>query len=94
MMGRRFNDREAWFYQVGDDKNSIFSSPQFVDLDGGDGKLGFVSGIDYGADDNFTVESTSPAIDNGHPDSPTSWNRLLTVRASISVVRATVPLVT
>ncbi len=39
-----FTDRYEWFYEVGQDKNSIFGDPQFVDVDGSDNVLGYNRG--------------------------------------------------
>jgi hypothetical protein len=56
-------------YELGFERHSISSSPQFVDIDGADNQLGFVAGVDYGADDIFAVGSTSPTVDAGDPNS-------------------------
>ncbi len=65
-----FNDATDWYYEVGMDQHSVFENPQFVDLDGPDNQLGFnaQSNIDYGADDNFSVQAFSPAMDRGNPN--------------------------
>jgi parallel beta-helix repeat protein len=51
--------------------NNVTADPLFVDPDGADNVLGYRSsdGFDGGADDNFYVAKTSPAIDAGD-----SWN--------------------
>ncbi len=65
-----FNDAADWYYEVGMDQHSVFENPLFVDLDGPDNQLGFnaQSNIDYGADDNFSVQAFSPAMDRGNPN--------------------------
>ncbi len=65
-----------WRTATGRDGNSIAADPDFVDIDGADNILGFVSsggGQHGGEDDNFYRAKQSPAIDRGH-----SWNALRT----------------
>ena len=58
-----------WVYEYGFDSHSISADPQFVNPAGPDGILGFGGGVDHGADDNFHLQPTSPAIDAGNPTS-------------------------
>ncbi|MEX2188872.1 MAG: right-handed parallel beta-helix repeat-containing protein [Pirellulales bacterium] len=64
---RDFTSRADWFYELGFDTHSQTVDPQFVDIDGLDNQLGFVSGVDYGLDDNFSLLTTSPGVDAGNP---------------------------
>ena len=48
------------------DQNSVHANPQFLDVDGADNVLGYAT-VDSGADDNFTLSSGSPAIDQSPP---------------------------
>jgi len=57
-----------WLLEFGLDTHSISANPQFVNAAGPDGILGY-SGSDHGIDDNFHLQSTSPAIDAGNPAS-------------------------
>ncbi len=70
-----FDNRADWFYELGLDANSLAGEttafdPQFVDVDGLDGILGYVGGVDGGLDDDFHLQTTSPAIDGGFLDDP------------------------
>lgn len=56
---------EEWRSASSQDANSIVGDPQFVLPEGADGLLGVVEGVDYGADDNFHLQSGSIAIDQG-----------------------------
>jgi len=58
-----------WTYEYGFDAHSISADPQFVNINGADGLLGYTGGADRGADDNFHLQSTSPAFDAGDPTS-------------------------
>jgi hypothetical protein len=63
------NALAAWQQLSRNDLHSLAGEPGFVDEDGADNLVGFNSangGIDSGADDNFTLEQRSPAIDRGH----------------------------
>jgi hypothetical protein len=66
---RDFLTRAAWLAELGFDAHSITTDPQFVDPNGADDALGYVAGVDGGADDDFHVRTTSPTIDAGDPDS-------------------------
>src|SRR5581483_10823441 len=55
-----------WVYEYGFDSHSISADPKFVNINGADGILGY-NGADHGADDNFHLQPTSPAIDAGNP---------------------------
>ncbi len=65
--GRAFTNRADWWYEVGQDQHSVSADPLFVDVDGPDNALGFVGGVDRGADDDFHVLPASPTIDAGDP---------------------------
>lgn len=65
--GRDFTRRSDWFYELGFDAHSQTSIPLFVNLTGADGLLGYASGADHGADDDFHLQAGSPAIDAGDP---------------------------
>ncbi|MGA2498773.1 MAG: right-handed parallel beta-helix repeat-containing protein [Tepidisphaeraceae bacterium] len=56
-----------WIYEYAYDTHSISADPKFVNVAGPDGILGYGAGADYGTDDNFHLQSTSPAIDAGDP---------------------------
>ena len=63
-----FDDHADWFFQIGADQHSQMQvDPQFVDLDGPDDILGYEGG-DFGADDDFHLVASSPAIDAGDPE--------------------------
>ncbi len=77
------SSRSDWYFELGLDQHSLEGDPQFVDIDGQDNHLGYDTGssTDFGADDNFSVSSTSPAISAGDPLSyystePVSGNRV------------------
>ena len=65
-------DGLQWYQEFGQGRNSrigtdsIFT-PQFLDADGVDDVRGFVSGTDHGADDDFRLSPSSPAIDAANP---------------------------
>ena len=63
------NTLSAWQAASGKDAHSINSNPDFVNIAGDDGELGYtqVNGVyaDYGVDDNFSLSAGSPAIDRG-----------------------------
>jgi parallel beta-helix repeat protein len=65
--GEDFATLAAWTTELGLDRNSISSDPQFANIGGIDGQVGFVNGVDHGVDDNFNVQSTSATIDAGDP---------------------------
>lgn len=65
--GRDFTSRLDWFYELGLDEHSLSTDPLFEKPAGADGLLGVIQGVDYGQDDNFHLQSISPAIDAGHP---------------------------
>ncbi len=60
-----FAQRAAWFYELGFDRHSLTANPLFVNPAGADGLLGFNGGMDRGMDDDFHVQSSSPAVDAG-----------------------------
>ena len=64
--GQEFSNRVDWFYELGFDGHSLVADPQFVQLAGADGILGY-SGADYGQDDDFHLQPSSPGIDAGDP---------------------------
>ncbi len=61
--GFEYTNLADWFYELGQDRHSRTDDPQFVDPDGPDNLLGG----DYGLDDDFQLQNTSPAIDAGDP---------------------------
>ena len=65
--GRDFVTLSDWFYETGNDVESVVGDPQFVDIDGADGILGFVGGVDGGVDDDFRLSVGSPGVDRGDP---------------------------
>jgi Malectin domain/Right handed beta helix region/Periplasmic copper-binding protein (NosD) len=56
--------------QLGLDTNSFAANPLFNNPAGADGVRGFVGGVDHGADDDFSLQAGSPAIDRGDPTAP------------------------
>jgi parallel beta-helix repeat protein len=79
---RTFTTRADWFYELGLDPHGLATNPLFVNPAGPDGFLGYVGGMDQGADDDFHLMSTagswhggaftadpvtSPGIDAGDP---------------------------
>ncbi|MBI9018525.1 MAG: right-handed parallel beta-helix repeat-containing protein [Phycisphaerae bacterium] len=64
-----FNDLTDWYYQVGEDANSLTGDPQFIDIDGADNILGYdiSTSSNHGTDDDFHLLSGSIAIDAGDP---------------------------
>ncbi|MEO1530133.1 MAG: right-handed parallel beta-helix repeat-containing protein, partial [Planctomycetota bacterium] len=65
-------DGSRWYQEFGQDQHSRIGSdsnfdPQFIDPDGIDEGRGFVTGIDYGADDDFRLAPQSPGIDAADP---------------------------
>ncbi|NBB77971.1 MAG: LEPR-XLL domain-containing protein, partial [Verrucomicrobia bacterium] len=64
-----FNERPGIFYELGIERHSRTGDARFVDPAGPDGILGFDTdtGTDGGLDDNFRLQSNSPAIDAGDP---------------------------
>jgi parallel beta-helix repeat protein len=69
MAGVNFTTLSSWSWELGLDTHSISADPQFVNPAGPDGLLGYISGADHGADDDFHVQPTSPTIDAGNPAS-------------------------
>ena len=65
--GRDFTSRVDWFYELGFDGHSQTADPLFVNPAGADGILGYSGGADHGQDDDFHLQSRSPAIDAGNP---------------------------
>ena len=57
-----------WVLEYGLDTHSISADPKFVNIAGADGILGYSGGGDHGADDNFHLQSGSPAIDAADPN--------------------------
>ncbi len=51
--GRDYLSRGDWFYELGLDAHSITDNPLLASPAGADGALGYVAGVDYGADDDF-----------------------------------------
>ena len=75
--------RIDWIYEIGRDQHSLESDPQFIDIDGIDGRRGYdvATSRDFGADDDFHETLGSPAVDAGDPLShyssePVSGNRV------------------
>ena len=73
--GANRDDLTAWQAATLGDVNSLFADPLFVDRDGADDILGYLSGggsdYDGGVDDNFHLASFSPAIDRAdEPPAP------------------------
>jgi autotransporter-associated beta strand protein len=64
-----FTSLANWAFELGLDIDSISANPQFVNMAGPDGLLGYVNGTNHGADDDFHVQPTSPTIDAGNPAS-------------------------
>ena len=60
----------AWQAATGQEAHSESANPDFVNITGADGLLGYtdVNGVyaDYGQDDNFELSAGSPAIDRGN----------------------------
>ena len=56
-----------WYRTLGFDAHGFSADPHFNNPAGADGLLGYSGGADHGADDDFTLQSTSPAIDAGDP---------------------------
>ena len=76
-------NRTDWYFELGRDEHSIEADPQFIDIDGPDGRRGWdlTTSTDFGADDNFREQPGSPAVDAGDPLSyyslePFSGNRV------------------
>jgi Ca2+-binding RTX toxin-like protein len=55
---------------LGLDAHSFAANPMYNSPAGADGIRGFVSGVDHGADDDFSLKAGSPAIDRGDPTAP------------------------
>ncbi len=79
----RLTDLAQWYYEVGRDGHSLLADPQFIDVDGPDGRRGYdlATSTDYGADDDFHVAFGSPAVNAGDPLSfyaaePSTGNRV------------------
>ena len=83
-------DLTAWYFEVGRDGHSLDADPQFIDVDGPDGRRGYdvATGIDYGADDDFHVAFGSSAVNAGDPLSYYSAVNPTTVTAPMSVPSA------
>ena len=62
--GTVFDTRSDWFFELGLDGHSLEGDPLFVDPDGPDNVLGY-DGVDHGVDDDFHLQASSPAIDQG-----------------------------
>lgn len=63
-----------WRAASGEGAHSVFGDPRFVDVNGPDNILGYISagnGYDGGGDDNFRLALGSPAIDRADPWSAT-----------------------
>ncbi|MCK4873492.1 MAG: right-handed parallel beta-helix repeat-containing protein, partial [Phycisphaerales bacterium] len=56
---------QEWRLATFGDAHSQARDPLFVDPAGGDGLLGYTGGVDHGVDDDFHLQSSSPAIDAG-----------------------------
>ena len=76
-------DLAQWYYEVGRDGHSLSADPQFIDIDGLDGRRGYdlATSTDYGLDDDFHLAFGSPAVDAGDPLSfyaaePSTGNRV------------------
>ncbi len=67
--GRDFLTLADWSYETANDLESAIANPAFVDIDGADGMLGFVGGVDGGLDDDFRLSVGSPGVDAGDPTS-------------------------
>ncbi|MCW5626409.1 MAG: right-handed parallel beta-helix repeat-containing protein, partial [Burkholderiales bacterium] len=68
--GRAFTTLADWAYETANDFESIIADPQFIDINGADGVLGFVGGVDGGLDDDFHLAVGSPGVDRGDPTTP------------------------
>jgi Ca2+-binding RTX toxin-like protein len=68
-VGYEINDLSNWNHALGFDRHSLLADPLFVDVDGADNRLGFdaATGTDKSADDNFLLQTMSPAIDRAGP---------------------------
>jgi parallel beta-helix repeat protein len=62
-------DLAQWYYEVGRDGHSLAADPQFIDIDGPDGRRGYdvATSTDYGEDDDFRIAFGSPAVNAGDP---------------------------
>jgi hypothetical protein len=56
---------QQWHIATGKDANSLSNNPLFVDLDGADNVLGFVSNISEGFDDDFHLQSPFGSLHGG-----------------------------
>ena len=54
-----------WKTKIGFDNNSLSGDPAFVNAAGADGIRGAVGGVDHGADDDFSLQTSSPALNRG-----------------------------
>ncbi|MBC9882178.1 LEPR-XLL domain-containing protein, partial [Bradyrhizobium sp. INPA01-394B] len=55
----------GWKTDIGLDTHSLGGDPLFVNPAGTDGIRGYVAGVDHGADDDFSLQLNSPAINRG-----------------------------
>ena len=63
--GQTVSTLRDWKTKIGFDYNSIGGDPAFINAAGADGVRGAVGGVDYGADDNVSLQTTSPALNRG-----------------------------
>ncbi|MCC6640239.1 MAG: right-handed parallel beta-helix repeat-containing protein, partial [Deltaproteobacteria bacterium] len=66
---RSYASLADWIYDLGLDAHGIAADARLTAPRGADGLLGWQSGADHGADDDFHLRSDSPAIDRGDPAS-------------------------
>ncbi|MCQ8183751.1 malectin domain-containing carbohydrate-binding protein, partial [Methylomonas sp. SURF-1] len=64
---RPFANRTDWFYEVGQDRNSLTADARFIDIDGADGQVGWNGNV---------VEGSVRIVDDGDPTFATtgSWS--------------------
>jgi Ca2+-binding RTX toxin-like protein len=55
----------VWKTDIGFDTHSLGGDPLFTNPAGADGIRGYVAGVDHGADDDFSLQPNSPAINRG-----------------------------
>ena len=86
--GQTISTLRDWKTKIGFDNNSLSGDPAFVNAAGADGIRGAVGGVDHGADDDFSLQTSSPALNRGDLRRPTSRSRsgrAVTAIASTSV---------
>ena len=66
---RSYTSLADWIYELGLDPHGLAADARLASPRGADGLLGWQGGADHGADDDFHLRSTSPAIDRGDPAS-------------------------